>query len=81
MQRIINSSVNRRTKASPATILFGNKLDLNRGILTPHLLPDNVLSGSCYITDLIDMQDKVLDAAIQSIEIADGKQKQKDRFS
>ena len=39
VQRIINSSVNRRTNASPSSILLGNKLDLNRGILTPHLLP------------------------------------------
>ena len=32
VQRIINSSVNRRTYASPASILFADKLDLNRGI-------------------------------------------------
>ena len=37
VQRIINSSVNRRTKVAPAHLLFGNKLDLNSGILTPHL--------------------------------------------
>ena len=35
VQRIINSSVNRRTKVSPAHLFFGNKLDLNHGILTP----------------------------------------------
>ena len=39
VQRIINSSVNKRTGASPVSILFADKLDLNRGILTPHLLP------------------------------------------
>ena len=64
VQRIISSSVNRRTNASPASILFGNKLDLNRGILTPHLLPTLTSTNSTYITDLIDIQDKVLDAAI-----------------
>ena len=32
VQRIINSSVNRRTGVSPTHLLFGNKLDLNRGI-------------------------------------------------
>ena len=55
VQRIINSSVNRRTNASPASILFGNKLDLNRGTLTPHLLPTLTSSNSTYITDLIDI--------------------------
>ena len=34
VQRIINSSGNRRTKVAPAHLLFGNNLDLNRGILT-----------------------------------------------
>ena len=53
VQRIINSSVNRRTNASPASILFADKLDSNRGILTPHLLPTLTSSNSTHITDLI----------------------------
>ena len=48
VQRIINSSVNRRTKVAPAHLLFGNELDLNRGILTPHLSV-NTHSRSTYI--------------------------------
>ena len=64
VQRIINSSVNRRTKVAPAHLLFGNKLDLNRGILTPHLSL-NTHSRSTYIEDLISVQDKVLDSAVQ----------------
>ena len=44
VRRIINSSANKRTNPSPASILFADKLDLNRGILTPHLLP--VLTSS-----------------------------------
>ena len=58
VQRSINSSVNRRTNASPASILFGNKLDLIRGILTPHLIPTLTSSNSTNITDLIDIQNK-----------------------
>ena len=54
VQRIINSSVNRRTKVAPAHLLFGNKLDLNRGILTPHLSV-NTHSRSTYIEDLISV--------------------------
>ena len=75
VQCIINSSVNRRTNASPASILFGNKLDLNQGILTPHLLPTLTSSNSTYITDLIDIQDKVLDAAIVSLQKCDDEHK------
>ena len=74
-QRAINSSVNKRTNASPASIFIADKLDLNRGILTPHLLPVLTSSNSTYITDLIDVQDKVLDAAILSLQKSDDKHK------
>ena len=63
VQRIINSSVNKRTGASPASILFADKLDLNRGILTPHLLPMVSSSNSTYIADLIEIQDKEIGRA------------------
>ena len=72
MQRIINSSVSRRTKVAPAHLLFGNKLDLNRGILTP-LLSVNTHSRSTYIEDLISVQDKVLESAVQALMSADAK--------
>jgi hypothetical protein len=35
VQRIINSSHNKRTQIPPFQILFGNSVDLERGILTP----------------------------------------------
>ena len=75
VQRIINSSVNKRTGASPASILFADKLDLNRGILTPHLLPTVTSSNSTYINDLIDTQDEVLYAAILKLQENDDKHK------
>ena len=78
VQRIINSSVNKRKNASPASILFAYKLDLNRGILTLHLLPVLTSSNLTYITDLIDVQDKVLDAAILSPQKNDDKHKSRD---
>ena len=46
---------------------------MNRGILTPHLLPTLTSTNSTYITDLIDIQDKVLDAAIGSLQKCDDK--------
>ena len=33
VQRIMNSSVHGSTGVSPGNLLFGNRLDLNRGIL------------------------------------------------
>ena len=72
VQRIINSSVNRRTGVSPAHLLFGNKLDLNRGILTPYISV-GTQSRSTYISDLISVQDKVLDTAVQTLMKADAK--------
>ena len=79
VQRIINSSVNKRTGASPSSTLFADKLDLNRGILTPHLLPIVTTSNSTYINDLIDIQDQVLDAAILKLQKNDAKRKKSTR--
>ena len=42
------------------------KLDLNRGILTPHLSV-GTHSRSTYISDLISVQDKVLETAVQAL--------------
>ena len=72
VQRIINSSVNKRTGVCPAHLLFGNKLDLNRGVLTPHLSV-GTQSRATYISDLISVQDKVLDTAVQALLKADAK--------
>ena len=79
VQRIINISINKRTGASPASILFADKVDLNSGILTPHLLPIVTSSTSKYINDLIEIQDKVLDAAILELQKNDDKHKKSTR--
>lgn len=74
-----NSSINEGAGASPASILFADKLDLNRGILTSHLLPIVTSSNSTYINTFIDMQDKVLDAAILDLQKNDDKHKKSTR--
>ena len=48
------------------------ELDLNRGILTPHLTV-GTQSRSTYISRLISVQDKVLDTAVQALLKADAK--------
>jgi hypothetical protein len=37
VERIINSQVHSTTKVSPAQIIYGNAIDLDRGILLPHI--------------------------------------------
>ena len=69
----------RRTCVSPASILFADKLDLNIRILTPHLSPKVTSSNSTYISDLIGIQDKVLDAAILELQRNDDKHKKPTR--
>lgn len=40
VQRIMNATPNRSTGVAPATLLYGNAIDLNRGLITL-CLPDN----------------------------------------
>ena len=54
-------------------MLFANKLDLNRGIITPFLLPEGDTTNSQYVTDLLTVQEEVLEAAIDNISAADNK--------
>ena len=58
VQRIMNSSVHGSTGVSPGNLLFGNRLDLNRGILTPfqQALPSKT-PGSRIMADMINAQD------------------------
>ena len=64
----------------PAHLLFGNKLDLNRGILTPHLSV-GTHSRSTYISDLISVQDKVLETVVQALLKADAENARVSRIS
>lgn len=54
-------------------MLFGNKLDLNRGILTSQMVAESTNSGSTYVADPLGFHDTVLDAAILPIKSANDK--------
>ena len=58
VQRIMNSSVHGSTGVSQGNLLFGNRLDLNRGNLTPfqQALPSKT-PGSRIMADTINAQD------------------------
>ena len=72
MQRIINSAVHSSTGASPASLLFGNQLNLNRGILTK--FPDNPelpISASKIIANMLLIQQQLNNMAETHLKSAD----------
>jgi hypothetical protein len=72
VQRIINSSVHSSTGASPASLLFGNQLNLDRGILTK--FPDNLhapIHASKIIADMLIIQQQLNNMAIGKLKSAD----------
>jgi hypothetical protein len=59
VQRIINSS----TGVSPAKILFGNSVDLVRGIFLEHIPEASTEKLSIWISKMLDIQSKVMNVA------------------
>ena len=71
VQRITNSSVHTSTEASPANLLFGNQLNLDRGILIK--LPEESqlpTRASKVIADVLSIQNQLNDMAIDQLTIA-----------
>jgi transposase InsO family protein len=72
VQRIINSSVSDRTKLSSSQLLFGNAIDLNRGLFVP---PKEVLEGTQeltpYMSKLLSLQQSLIDMAKKNIQYTD----------
>ena len=72
VQRIINSSVHASTGASPASLLFGNQLNLDRGILIK--FPEETqlpTKASKIIANMLLIQNKLNSMAINQLTIAD----------
>ena len=72
VQRIINSSVHASTGASPANLLFGNQLNLDRGILIK--VPEETqlpTRASKVIADMLVIQGQLNKMAIDQLTIAD----------
>jgi hypothetical protein len=69
VQRILNSNVHSAIGVSPVKILFGNALDLNETILYPERARQqyvNFSSYSTYVSDLVLVQKKIIDSAVES---------------
>ena len=73
VQRILNASETRRTGLPPCKLLFGNMIDLDRGILIPReAVPDNIQSSlSDRMSSMLQLQTKLIQIAEQSIRDAD----------
>ena len=72
VQRIINSSVHSSTGASPASLLFGNQLNLDRGILTEFPENNNIpLPASKIIADMLIIQKQLNEMAEDQLKSAD----------
>ena len=72
VQRIENSSPNSRTRLTPAQLLFGNKIDLDRGIFLPKKeLPTSSTPLSKPMSSLLQAQAKLLQLARDNIQAAD----------
>jgi hypothetical protein len=72
VQRIMNATFTDRTKLSSAKILFGNALDLDRGIFAPSSeVPRDAQPLSDYMTNLIALQDNIMTIARNNIAFAD----------
>ena len=72
VQRIINSAVHSSTGASPASLLFGNELNFNRGILTK--FSDNPalpIPASKIIADVLLIQQQLNNMAETHLKSAD----------
>jgi transposase InsO family protein len=72
VQRIMNSSHNERTEIAPFQILFGNSVDLERGILTPfeEILPTPV-SLTKTSSDLLSLQQHYITIAKDILQKSD----------
>jgi transposase InsO family protein len=73
VQRILNSSTAGRTGLPPSKLLFGNMVDLDRGIFIPQesVHPDTQVSLSDHMARMLTLQTKLIELAESSIRAAD----------
>ena len=67
VQRIINSSVHASTGVAPASMLFGNRVNLDRGILTPFLPINGFSKASDILSNMMLVQDQLNKCAVAKL--------------
>jgi hypothetical protein len=74
VQRIINSSYNQRTRIAPADLLFGNQIQLDRGILLPFEdRSPNATPLPNHLALMLTMQDKLIKISQELLKSSDAK--------
>ena len=65
VQRIINASVNSTIGTSPASIIYGNNIDLDRGIFSTYHRPvnDKPVDMSEYMSKMLKAQERIITLA------------------
>jgi hypothetical protein len=64
VQRIFNSNIIETIGVSPAQIIFGNAINLDRGIFIPHLIPEQSQTRlSTWIADMLQSQAEIIKLA------------------
>jgi hypothetical protein len=78
VQRILNTTINDRTKISPAQILYGNAINMDEGILIPrgeiNLIPENITISS---TNMIKIQSDLIRIAARLLKESDDEHNEK----
>ena len=62
-QRIINSEIHSRIGVSPNELVFGGKIDLDGGFLTTPIVQSQNVNISNWSSDMINLQNKLVDIA------------------
>jgi transposase InsO family protein len=70
VQRILNADVKEALGVSPAQILFGNSIQLDRGILLPNM-PNQSTTLSDWMTKMLQAQSEILYTARKTLESRD----------
>ena len=72
IQRILNSSIHSSTNASPASLMFGNQINFDSGILSPFPhLPEIEISTSKVICETNKIQDTLMAQAQTALRTMD----------
>ncbi len=77
LQRIINTSKHSRTGFSPAQILFGNKINLDRNIILPFEVAEQTVAMPIYVSKMQQIQSKLVSKAVLTQMLQDQTHKAK----
>ena len=72
VQRIMNASVHHSTGVTPAQIMFGNAIDLDRGIFLEHIPGPNIETKlSKWISQMLKAQATIIEIARENLKDKD----------